>query len=122
MKIPNFYKVLIAALIVAVTVLTMQLVVAHAQSAKAGTFWGQGPSSTCDVSVSGGPAGLCVATDGIFTNAGNGALWVKFGGAGGVTSFNGQTGAVVWNPPAAPVTSVNGKTGAVTIAATTTLQ
>jgi hypothetical protein len=65
----------------------------YAQSAKAGTLWGQGPSSTCDTSIAGGPAGLCIATDGIFTNAGNGALWVKMGGAqaGGITglTYNG---------------------------------
>lgn len=46
--------------------------------------------------------------------------------AAGVTSWNGQTGAVTYAAPTPPVTSVNGKTGAVTIAATssttTTLQ
>jgi hypothetical protein len=104
------------------------------------TMWGVGPSSTCAPSVAGGPAGLCIATDGVFTNAGNGAPWIKFAavpgppgpvgatgaqgpqgpaGAGGVISFNGQTGAVTYVPP---VVSVNGKTGAVVIAAITTLQ
>lgn len=33
----------------------------------------------------------------------------------GVTSWNGQTGAVVYTPPAAPVQSVNGQTGAVSL-------
>ena len=40
----------------------------------------------------------------------------------GVTSWNGQTGAVTYAPPAAPVSSVNGKTGAVVLSATTQLQ
>lgn len=33
----------------------------------------------------------------------------------GVTSWNGQTGDVVYTPPAAPVQSVNGRTGAVVV-------
>jgi hypothetical protein len=49
----------------------------EAQSAKAGTLWGQGPLSTCDVSVAAGPAGLCVGSDGVAINPGNGGAWVK---------------------------------------------
>ena|ERR1700677_1455132 len=47
-------------------------------------------------------------------------VWPSAATVAGVTSFNGQTGAVTYTPTF-PVTSVNGKTGAVSIAATTTL-
>lgn len=77
-------------------------------------------NTTCPTPSS-GVTQFCFAYNGIWQSL-NGATYTQLGAAasGGVTSFNGQTGAVTG------VTSVNGKTGpAVTIGAssstTTTL-
>jgi hypothetical protein len=98
--------------------------------------WGFGTPIATAVSQCVAPTGptgsICpVNTAGVVSYYGwNGTAWAPMGGAsvvGGVTSFNGRTGAVMpqpsdYPPPPAPVTSVNGKTGAVVLAATTTVQ
>jgi hypothetical protein len=67
----------------------------------------------------------CQASDKYQISA-NGSPYIVIWPAGtvtaGVTSWNGQTGNVVYTPPIAPVQSVNGKTGTVVISANTTLQ
>jgi hypothetical protein len=57
----------------------------------------------------------CYAGDGSINRSINGAAFVAY--TGGVTSFNGQTGAITYT---APVVSVNGKTGTVVLGATAT--
>jgi hypothetical protein len=73
--------------------------------------------TSCTVTAS--TTQFCFASDGLWVSL-NGAAYTQIGGAAGVISWNGQTGAVVYTPPAPPVISVNGKTGAVVISATTT--
>ena len=65
---------------------------------------------------------FCYAADTGILQSINGAAFVQLQAGpatAGVTSFNGQTGAVVYTPP---VVSVNGKTGAVVLSAATQLQ
>ena len=95
--------------------------IVHAQGAGAGTFSGSGPHTSCTTPVAGSYF-LCVATDGIWISNNGAAYFQVVAPSAGVASWNGQTGAVTYTPPAYPVTSVNGKTGAVVIGATTTLQ
>lgn len=69
----------------------------------------------------------CVTAAGTTTYAfASDGLWISMNGGAfaqvqvgtpvaGVTSWNGQTGAVTYTPPTAPVSSVNGKTGAVVL-------
>ena len=67
---------------------------------------------------------LCIVATGVYAWQNSTQGWFLLGptGSAGVTSWNGQTGAVTYVPAAPPVTSVNGKTGAVVLGATTTLQ
>ena len=64
---------------------------------------------------------ICVVGDGVWLWQSATLGWYKPSAgvaATGVTSRNGQTGAVVYSPPVQPlppVTSVNGKTGAVVL-------
>lgn len=72
--------------------------------------------STCSAPAV-GVTNYCTTGVGMFISC-NGAAYIAGVSctpvvAGGVTSWNGQTGAVVYNPPPAPVQSVNGKVGAV---------
>jgi hypothetical protein len=86
----------------------------HAQTATAPfTIQAAGPSSNCPAPATGITL-ICFTTDKGMIQSINGAAYVAPTSAG-VTSFNGQTGAITYTPPAAPVTSVNGKTGAVTL-------
>jgi hypothetical protein len=63
----------------------------------------------------------CLVSDGLWISVNGGAFTrIDVPVAAGVTSWNGQTGVVVYAPPASPVVSVNGKTGAVVLNATTT--
>jgi len=60
---------------------------------------------------------ICFASDGLWLSV-NGAAYAQVQSGAvvtGVTSFNGQTGAIVYSPPAPAVTSVNGKTGVVVL-------
>jgi hypothetical protein len=94
----------------------------RAQAPQAATFSGSAAHTTC-LTPAAGSYFLCVASDGIWVSNNGGAYFqLTPQASAGVTSWNGQTGAVTYAPPVAPVTSVNGKTGAVTIAATVTLQ
>jgi len=82
--------------------------------ANAATIVGGGPVSTCAKPAT-GLVFLCVGTDDIIASK-NGSVPISVFSvpvAVGVTSWNGQTGNVVYAPPAPPVNSVNGKTGAV---------
>jgi len=57
---------------------------------------------------------LCVVSTGVYiSNAGGAYVLLGATGSAGVTSWNGQVGAVSYNPP---VSSVNGKTGSVVLA------
>jgi hypothetical protein len=80
-----------------------------------------GLHSTCPA-VAASTTQYCFATDGIWQSV-NGGAYAQVGVpvAAGVTSWNGQTGAVTYTPPAPPVTSVNGKTGAVVLIPATTV-
>lgn len=94
----------------------------HAQSAVAFTMQGGGPHTTCATPATGSYF-LCPATDGIWVSN-NGSAYFQIlppvSGVTGVTSWNGQTGAVIYNAPVPPVLSVNGKTGVVVLGATAT--
>lgn len=63
-----------------------------------------------------GQTTTCQASDGFWISVNGGAFTrVDVPVAAGVTSWNGQTGVVVYTPPPHPVASVNGKTGAVVL-------
>jgi len=79
------------------------------------------PHTSCALSTT-GTTSYCFASDGLWSST-SGGVYVQLT-PGGVTSFNGRTGAVVPVPSDYPdtVTSVNGKTGAVVLGATTSIQ
>ena len=82
-----------------------------------------GPSTSCPAIVANQTI-YCYATDGPFWSK-QGAAYVSMLAppvVAGVTSWNGQTGAVTYTPPPPPVTSVNNKTGAVVLGASTQIQ
>jgi len=110
--------------IIVLLILTVALatcLITKAQTAQAASFSGAGPVATCLTKIATDPAAMCVGTDDVvFHLPGTAGYTVSLlalsKGSAGVTSWNGQTGAVTYVPPTAPVASVNGKTGAVVLA------
>lgn len=96
-------------------------------SAQAATFgWAFVNSATLAGCPNTADTTFCKVTgDGMYLSLAAGAAFQKVPvgpqATTGVTSWNGQTGAVTYTPPAAPVATVNGKTGNVVITATTTV-
>ena len=91
---------------------------ARAQTTSAPYQWSVSPSTTiANCMVVPNQTTFCPTGDGHINVSPNGAAFVCAANCGVaanvVTSWNGQTGAVVYTPPPPPVTSVNNKTGAV---------
>ena len=109
-------KTILAILLLAIFAFNLaRLVKVEAQGAAPFSFSVSAPHLNCPAVVV-GVSQYCFATDGIWQSL-NGAAWTQVGvpTLTGVTSWNGQTGAITYVPPSSGVSSVNGKTGAVVL-------
>lgn len=119
----NSVAILCSAMILVASVILFASRTVKAQSG-AVNFLGANSGTTLALNCPTIPAtpSICVVGDGVWLWQSATLGWYKPSAgvaATGVTSWNGQTGAVVYSPPVQPlppVTSVNGKTGAVVLA------